>query len=179
MGLTSKQQLFCEAYLSNGFNGTQAAITAGYSEETAAVIASENLRKPYIEEYIEERQKQVAARLQINQDRVLRELSRIAFSDIRKFYNVDGALRSVHEMDEESAAALAGVESYDTFVEGESIGQTKKIKTYDKLKALEGISKMLGYNAPEKFEGKFSAFDATNMTPERIKEISKALEDEV
>lgn len=29
-GLTEKELKFCEAYLSNGFNGTQAALTAGY-----------------------------------------------------------------------------------------------------------------------------------------------------
>jgi phage terminase small subunit len=50
--MTAKQQAFCEAYVANGFNGTQAAITAGYSENSAQEIASENLCKPIIAEYI-------------------------------------------------------------------------------------------------------------------------------
>jgi phage terminase small subunit len=33
--MNSKQQAFVEAYCCNGFNATQAAITAGYSEKTA------------------------------------------------------------------------------------------------------------------------------------------------
>ena len=49
--LTAKQKQFCIEYLKD-FNGTQSAIRAGYSKDTAAVIASENLIKPYIKEYI-------------------------------------------------------------------------------------------------------------------------------
>ena len=50
--LTAKQQAFCESYVANGFNGLQAAISAGYSESSAKEIASENLTKPNIAEYI-------------------------------------------------------------------------------------------------------------------------------
>lgn len=49
--LTAKQELFCTEYLID-LNATQAAIRAGYSENTASVIGSENLAKPYIAEYI-------------------------------------------------------------------------------------------------------------------------------
>ena len=52
MALTAKQQAFCENYVANGFNATQAAISAGYSEKTANVMGAENLSKPYIAEYI-------------------------------------------------------------------------------------------------------------------------------
>jgi len=33
--LTDKQKLFCEAYITNGFNATEAAKEVGYSEDTA------------------------------------------------------------------------------------------------------------------------------------------------
>lgn len=45
--LTEKQQRFVDEYLVD-LNGTQAAIRAGYSPKTAHVIASENIRKPYL-----------------------------------------------------------------------------------------------------------------------------------
>jgi len=51
--LTPKQQLFCSTYLANGFNATQAAFTAGYSEDTAMQTGYENLKKPYIREYLD------------------------------------------------------------------------------------------------------------------------------
>ena len=53
--LTDKQKLFCEDYLSNGFNSTDAAKSAGYSEKTAYSIGSENLIKPEIRDYIKKR----------------------------------------------------------------------------------------------------------------------------
>jgi len=49
--LTAKQERFCEEYMID-LNATQAAIRAGYSENTATVIGSENLAKPYIAERI-------------------------------------------------------------------------------------------------------------------------------
>ena len=50
-GLTSKQSRFIDEYLID-LNATAAAIRAGYSENTAATIAHENLRKPKIAEAI-------------------------------------------------------------------------------------------------------------------------------
>lgn len=53
-GLTEKQEKFCNEYIKNGFNGTKAAIDAGYSKDTAYSIANENLNKPEIKSRIEE-----------------------------------------------------------------------------------------------------------------------------
>lgn len=55
--LTQKQDSFVKAYLLNGGNATQAAITAGYSEKTAQQVGSENLLKPVIKSSIQEHQK--------------------------------------------------------------------------------------------------------------------------
>lgn len=49
--LSAKQEQFCREYLVD-LNATQAAIRAGYSAKTAAVIGNENLIKPYIAERI-------------------------------------------------------------------------------------------------------------------------------
>ena len=54
--LTPKQDAFVKAYLLNGGNATQAAIDAGYSEKTAAVVGCENLTKPNIANSIKEHQ---------------------------------------------------------------------------------------------------------------------------
>ena len=56
--LTAKQQRFCDEYIKTG-NATQSAINAGYSESSARAIASENLTKPYIAEYIQQKQKEI------------------------------------------------------------------------------------------------------------------------
>ena len=47
MTMTEKQKKFCDYFIETG-NATKAAIFAGYSEKTAAVIGAENLIKPNI-----------------------------------------------------------------------------------------------------------------------------------
>ena len=54
MRMTEKQKRFCDFYIETG-NPTQAAIKAGYSEKTAAAIGAENLIKPNLKSYIDER----------------------------------------------------------------------------------------------------------------------------
>ena len=75
-GLTEKQKRFCNEYLID-LNGTQAAIRAGYSEKTANRIASENLSKPDIQNYIKELQEGIRKRNKISQDEILLDLIEI------------------------------------------------------------------------------------------------------
>lgn len=74
--LTAKQQRFCDEYLID-LNATQAAIRAGYSKKTARVIATENLSKPAISEYIEKRMAEKEAELIADQDEVLKYLTSV------------------------------------------------------------------------------------------------------
>lgn len=65
MKLTPKQAAFCDYYIKYG-DATRAAVEAGYSEDSARFIGCENLTKPNIREYInnrmeEEREKRVAS----------------------------------------------------------------------------------------------------------------------
>lgn len=53
MKLFPKQQIFCEEYVANRGDWYRAALKVGYSKKTAVVIASKNLAKPYIKEYME------------------------------------------------------------------------------------------------------------------------------
>lgn len=74
MALTAKQQRFCDEYLID-LNATQAAIRAGYSEKNARNIASENLAKPNIREYIDNRLAEKEKALIADQNEVLKYLT--------------------------------------------------------------------------------------------------------
>ena len=74
MKLTPKQKAFVREYKANGGNGTQAAIKAGYSENTADVIATENLRKPSIREALEKEEKKLQEKYEYTIDDMVREL---------------------------------------------------------------------------------------------------------
>ena len=74
MNLTPKQKAFADYYIELG-NATEAAIKAGYNEKTARFIASENLTKPNIKNYIDERMKQIESNRIAKAEEVLAFLS--------------------------------------------------------------------------------------------------------
>lgn len=84
MALTAKQQRFCDEYLID-LNATQAAIRAGYSEKTARQIGTENLSKPSIREYIDERMKEKEAALVADQDEVMKYLTSVMRREHKEF----------------------------------------------------------------------------------------------
>ena len=81
--LTPKQKLFVEAYLTNNFNAHQAALSAGYSPESARVIGPENLSKPAIKAIVDT----YIAELSMSKGEVLLRLSAHARGDIGEIWN--------------------------------------------------------------------------------------------
>ena len=147
-GLSPKQELFIAQYLATGLDGTKAAIAAGYSPKTANSQASQLLSNPKVAAVIAEKQGKRMAKLDITANRVLQELAKLAFFDIRKFYNSDGSLKPVPELDDDTAAALVGMEievAYDHFGKGQNkpSGDLKKIKMADKGLNLERLGRHL------------------------------------
>jgi len=144
--LNERQKRFCDYYVIS-LNATDAAIKAGYSENTANVIGSENLSKPYIFNYIQQKLIKREDKLEITAERVLKELSRIAFLDVRKLFDENGKLKNIVDLDDDTAAAIAGMDiSILTAKKGAEVTieeLTKKIKSIDKNKALELLGRNL------------------------------------
>lgn len=74
--MTAKQMRFCDEYLID-LNATQAAIRAGYSKKTAKSIGQENLTKPDLKNYIEQRMAEKESSLIASQDEVLKYLTSV------------------------------------------------------------------------------------------------------
>jgi len=74
--LTVKQQAFADYYIELG-NATEAAIKAGYSKKAAKEIASENLTKPNIKNYIDERMEQLKSERVADQQEILETLTAV------------------------------------------------------------------------------------------------------
>lgn len=157
--LTDRQRRFCEEYMVDMI-GKQAAIRAGYNPKTAESQASRLLTYAKVQEYIAELRAKVSEKLELTKEMIINELRCVAMSDIRGFYREDGSLKPINELTEEQAAALAGVETDEIWgveIDGEGmqkkkLGETKKIKRWDKINAIAHINKMMGWNAPEKVE---------------------------
>lgn len=75
--MTNKQKMFVKEYLKD-LNGTQAAIRAGYSEDSAKEIASENLTKPNIREALDKELEARTKKVEISAEYVLSSLKQIA-----------------------------------------------------------------------------------------------------
>ena len=161
MALTDKQKRFCDEYLID-LNATQAAIRAGYSPKTAEQTASRLLRNVKVQEYIAKRQKELSRSTEITQERVIKELALLAFSN-----NADYAHVVEKKMQVEAGGALVDVLDKDgkpvmyrtvepvlteelTEEQKRALAVIKKgrdgleVKSCDKVKALELLGKHLG-----------------------------------
>lgn len=144
-GLSHMQRQFVDEYLID-LNASKAALRAGYSPKTAERIGSELVRHPKILAEIEKAMEKRAARTNITADRILQELARVAFFDIRRLYDKDGNLKKPADLDDETAAALSALETIEQLnsESGGSPAVTKKIKTFDKISALTLAMRHLG-----------------------------------
>lgn len=140
-GLTDRQEVFCQEYIKD-FNGTQAAIRAGYKMKSANEIASENLAKPNIAARVKALIKETSQKNESMLDRIKAELIRIAFANKKSVarWNQSGVtFKDSDELTDDEAASIAEVSETVT-----DNGGTLKIKQHDKVKALELLAKMEG-----------------------------------
>jgi phage terminase small subunit len=136
--LTPKQRRFVEEYLID-LNGTQAAIRAGYSADSARSIAHENLTKLDIARAIDEA---LAKDAGVTRPRIVSELAKIAFARPKDYFawGPDGVtVKASEELNDDQAAAIAEVSQTIT-----PAGGTIRVKLSDKLTALEKLGKALG-----------------------------------
>ena len=139
--LTKRQKAFIDEYLID-LNGTQAAIRAGYSPASANEIAAENLTKPSIKGAIDKALAERSRRTGVNQDRVIRELAKVAFLNPTDVINMDSATIT-DNANRDDSACIASVKVKTIPTEDGNIVE-REVKTYDKVKALELLGKHLG-----------------------------------
>lgn len=152
MALTAKQRRFVDEYLID-LNATQAAIRAGYSAKTANEQGARLLANVSVQALLTERIKDRERRTEITQDKVIAELAKIGFADIRKAVQWGPELRVVDQETGETAIAngVSLVDSEkidsDTAAAISEISQTAqgvKVKLHDKRAALVDIGRHLG-----------------------------------
>lgn len=149
--LTEKQKRFCAEYLID-LNGTQAAIRAGYSARTANEQAARLLANVSVQGHLLGLQKKRSQRTQVTADRVIKELARIAFSDLTEvaaFTNSGMVLADSKQLPKRVTAAIESVSFTETMSEA---GPTtkKSVKMHSKLNALRALAEHLGMFKPEK-----------------------------
>jgi len=150
--LTAKQELFCKEYLKD-LNATQAALRAGYSENTSRQIGTENLAKPAVAAKIAQLMSERVESVDIDASYVLRRLKEIDQLDILDIMNdeLDGFKR-LSEWPKSWRISISGID-VQTIVSGgdEPVEKlVRKIKWPDKTKNLELIGKHVDVKAWDK-----------------------------
>ncbi len=144
--LTDKQRAFVLEYVQD-FNGTQAAIRAGYSEDSASEIAYENLRKPQIRQQIDRHFEDMG----LTADRILAEQMALAFGDMGDFLeisagggltlkdgaNLAGKTKLIRKVKEKRKILTKAEGDGDEMI----IDSQIELELYDRQKALEILGK--------------------------------------
>lgn len=135
--MTDKQKRFVEEYLID-LNATQAAIRAGYSPDTAEQIGHQQLKKTSVANAIAIEQAKRSKRTGVSQDRVVRELAKIAFANLTDVVDTfDGSV--IASADRDDLACIQSIKVKQT----ESMTE-REVKLADKTRALELLGKHLG-----------------------------------
>lgn len=129
-------------------------------------------------------QEEFKNRNMVTVERVLKEYAKLGFFDPRKLFNADGSPKNIIDLDDETAAAVAGLDVQEAY-EGsgeyrEFVGYVKKYKLTDKKGALDSMAKYLGMFKDEvKLSGGLdnSVVNITNTDPEQLrKEIDEMIQ---
>lgn len=149
--LTPKQEKFAqglfaglsqrEAY-KEAFNATN--MKEKTIDEKACLLAG----RDKIRARLEDLQSEIKERNMVTVERALQEYARLGFFDPRKLFNDDGSPKGIHELDDDTAAVLAGLEVIEIYEgRGEDkqfVGYLKKYKLADKKGALDSMARHLG-----------------------------------
>jgi phage terminase small subunit len=162
--LTQKQKKFCREYIYD-WNATRSykeAYKGVKNDNVAKAAASRLLTNVNVQSYIVDIQKDLEKLAGISRMKVISEHMKMAFSSIAHLHNTWIQRKDFESLTDEQKDCIAEIDTkvrieyeYDPDNPKEKKPVTVeyvKIKLYDKQKALDSISKMLGYDAPIKTE---------------------------
>jgi len=160
--LNLQQQKFVAAYIQTS-NATEAALKAGYSKKTAYSQGHRLLKKSEIQQAIQQPLNKAAEKLDLTAERVLKELAKLAFFDVRKLVDDTGRPKPLSDLDDDTAGAIVGLDVVNIGNNDSGVGEILKFKIADKKGALELSMRYLKL-LTDKVE--VTGKDGTPLTPE-------------
>lgn len=145
--LPRRRRKFVDAYLRLGV-GRDAYLAVYGQVKQPDACASRLLADAAVAAAVAEREKRAMENAGITRTRAWMEVRRVAFFDHRKLVDENGDPRQLHELDEDTAAAIAGIDIEELFAgRGEDrvqIGVLKKYRAWNKNEALKMILQAYG-----------------------------------
>ena len=137
-GRAQRRKQFCEEYMSNGQRPAAAAVAVGYAKgQSASNIAHRFLAELTASGELPALARERAEAASLETVRTLRELARIAYADVGRLFDADGALIPIADLDEDARAMIAGIELWPD-------GRLKKLKLWSKIEALDKAMRHAG-----------------------------------
>lgn len=176
--LSVLKEAYCQEYIKCPENQTQAAINAGYSPNTAAKFASQNMRDERVQKRIAELMEERNKRNRVSADYVLMRLVEIDQMDVIDILDDEGGLKPISQWPKVWRTSISAVDINRIRMamrdDEEDIESTlQKIKWPDKVKNLELIGKHVDVNAfKERLEvsGTVTIADRMAAARRRVKE---------
>ena len=176
--LTPKEAAFCIHYTTNGYNATQAAISAGYSIKTANRIGSQNLSKLVIKVEIERLKQDEDARMNalgITKEAIMKLHYEFATCSIAELHNTWIERKDFESLTDKQKRCIEEIDTkveYKVFEESGRKGKRKieyvKIKLVSRQASMKELANLRGWNAPVKQDIKQTIIQETPLTPEQI-----------
>lgn len=146
MGLNGKRELFAHEYIKD-LHGTNAALRAGYSKDSARTQASQLLADPEVQELVAKLAAERNQTLKIEARDVLLELHRMLTADVSLAFAPDGSLLPIHEIPLDLRRVISSIEVEEVWEgrgdERTQTGVLKKVKFWSKEKGAELLGRHL------------------------------------
>jgi phage terminase small subunit len=147
--LTPRERRFVEVYLRNGGNASAASAAAGYSARDTSKGARQ-MAKPRVMAEIKRRMDEVYAKESMGTDEVLARIARLARVDVRKLFTANGDHVLPHQLGDEIAAAVRGIETELKFdADGAPPTAVRRYKLSDPMPALRTLAQIQRLLAPD------------------------------
>lgn len=145
MSAEDRRVAFVEAYLSGSGNCSEAAIAAGFSPKTASRQGARLLKDVRVRTELDKRRTAIAIQTELSTNEIMADMARALRFDPRKLYRPDGTMKPIHELDDDTALCLTGIEVVEMRGENGNIPMfVKKLKWESKTAARDQALKVFG-----------------------------------
>lgn len=156
--LNINQEKFCNKYIECNCNASEAYRCAyprsvKWKDKVVWSKASELLANGKVSVRVKELQNELKSKSDITKECNLKALANIAYSSIATFHKTWVDIKDFDELTDDQKLCIKSIQTRtkkigDTLIDIEEV----KIELFDRLKAIDMINKMLGFDAPTKHE---------------------------